>query len=168
MYVSKRLLPVVLVAGLAGCSGASVGPAHRSSAAMQPVTGKAKAGAGPAAAHFYALYTASQFAASWQLLTPATRRLVPVSVWVAVHNACATGAARTTRAIKTVTVFGNAAIVTTTSGQGKGSGSEDLFSYIDGRWDYSPGYLGVYQHKSVTADVAAAKAEGLCTGRRAF
>jgi hypothetical protein len=178
MYFGKRLFAMVLVVGLVGC-GTTVadnptrtipagGATHRSTAPIPPVTTTAKAGAGPAAERFYALYAASEFTASWQLLTPTTRQLVPSSVWAAVHNACVADGAKGTRVIKAITIFGNAAIVTTAMGQSKDRTAEDVFSYIDGHWDYSPEFLNVYQHKSVTADVAAARAKGLCAGWRAF
>ncbi len=71
-----------------------------------------RAGARAAAAQFYGLYFASQYAASWDLLTPAAKHQVPRGVWVNVHDGCPSASAGKARVIKFVTVFGNAAIVT--------------------------------------------------------
>lgn len=128
-----------------------------------------KEGARAAAAHFYRLYFAGRFTASWNLLTPAVKRQVPRDLWVRVHNRCPVADGRSARVITAVTVFGNAAIVTeriqgTATGRGM---AEDVFSFSGGRWGYSPSNLGIYQHHSVRADVAAAKAAGLCGGGKA-
>ena len=45
---------------------------------------------------------------------------------------------------------------------------EDVFNYTGGRWRYSPQAPGIYRHGSVTADIAAAKAAGLCTSPKVF
>jgi hypothetical protein len=177
-------LPTGLAAGLAaaglaclaGCGGGAPGapaavstPRPTITASSVPAASPAmKAGARAAAARFYRLYEASQFAASWDLLAPAARRQVSRRAWVAVHRACPGSAGGRTRTIRSVTVFGNAAIVTETAGD-TGSGTiEDVFNYVDGSWRYSPGDLGIYRHKSVTADVAAAKAAGLCASPKIY
>ena len=129
-----------------------------------------KAGARAAAAQFYGLYSASQFAAFWNLLAPATKRQVPRRVWVSVHEACPSAGAGKHRTIKAVTVFGNAAIVTeAVAGVPSQLGTaEDVFSYANGHWSYSPQDLSIYLHGSVTADIAAAKAAGFCTSWKLF
>ena len=74
------------------------------------------------------------------------------------------------RVIKALTVFGDAAIVTeaVTGAPSEPGTAEDVFGYADGRWSYSPQDLSIYHHGSVTADVAAAKAAGLCTSWKIF
>jgi hypothetical protein len=42
-----------------------------------------------------------------------------------------------------------------------------VFNYSHDHWGYSPSNLGIYQHRSVAADVAAARAAGLCTAGKA-
>ena len=69
-----------------------------------------------------------------------------------------------------MTVFGTVAIVAermpgTRPGRGKG---EDVFAYANGNWRYSPSDLSIYQHGSVAADIAAAKAAGLCASWKGF
>jgi hypothetical protein len=129
-----------------------------------------RAGARAAAVQFYGLYTATRFADSWDLLAPAAKREIPKSVWVSVHNACPSAGAGAPRAIRAVTVFGSAAIVTAViaGAQSKQGPAQDVFNYINGQWRYSPEDLSTYRHGSVAADVAAAKSAGLCAGWKSF
>jgi hypothetical protein len=115
------------------------------------------------------LYSADQFSAAWGLLSPTAQQAVPRAIWISVHNGCPSAGARTARVIKSVLVFGNAAIVTETiAGTGSRLGkAEDAFSYINGRWAYTPNNLSVYHHGSVAADIASAETLGYCTGRTA-
>lgn len=179
------------VAAVAGCAAAAAGPGPSprapaapqasghaassgkgaSSAALAPsITPRAEAAIRPAAAHFYAVLLGREFATSWELLAPAVRKQIPLRVWTGVHEACPTADAGKPRIIKTVTVFGDAAIVTSavTGAPAKAGLSEDVFNYADGRWWYSPEDLGIYEHGSVAADVAAAKSAGLCAGWKSF
>jgi hypothetical protein len=176
----------VTALALASCSGSAPAPApftgapptsaSSSPAATEPVatrTGPAeretKAGARGAAAKFYRLYSASQFAASWDLLSPAAQRTVSRAIWVSVHAGCPPVGAGTRRVIKSVLVFGNAAIVTETlaGASSRLSSAHDVFSYVDGYWGFMPNDLGIYHHSSVAADIAAAKEQGLCSGQNA-
>ena len=129
-----------------------------------------RAGARVAAARFYRLYSARQFAGFWHLLSPATKRQVPRHVWVKVHEACTSAGAAESRVIESVTAFGNAAIITEAiaGALAKPDKAEDVFDYAHGRWSYSPGNLSIYYHGSVAADIAAAKAAGFCDGWKIF
>jgi hypothetical protein len=175
----------LLATGLTGCTGSgpaqapypgsapaaagttSAFPAASESTQAQagPAEPETKAGARAAAARFYRLYSSGQFAASWVLLSPTTQRAVPRGLWVSVHERCPTPGAGAGRVIKSVLVFGNAAIVTgAVSGAGSRLGrSHDVFNYTDGHWGYTPNDLNIYHHGSVAADIAAAKAQGFCT-----
>jgi hypothetical protein len=171
---------------LAGCTGSAPSPApytgaasHSASsspAATEPIamqTGPAepetKAGARRAAANFYRHYSANQFAAAWDLLSPAAQRAVSRAVWVSVQAGCPSAGAGTARVIKSVLVFGNAAIVTETmaGASSRLNSAHDVFSYVDGHWGFMPNDLGIYHHGSVAADIAAAKQQGLCSGQNA-
>jgi hypothetical protein len=178
----------LLAVGMAGCTSSAPASARSpksavdsaSSAPNAPAASEsAVALAGPAepetkdgvhasAATFYRLYSTGQFAASWELLSPAAQRDIPRTTWVSVHNACPPAGIGASRIVKSVLVFGSAAIVTETiagadSRLGK---AEDVFNYAHGHWGYMPNDIGVYHHGSVHADVAAAKALGFCTGRK--
>jgi hypothetical protein len=174
------------VAALVGCSGSSsapapypgstsAGPSSAAPAMTEPITAQTgpaepetRAGVRAAAAHFYRLYSTSQFAASWDLLAPTAQRAIPEAVWVSVHDGCLPASASEPRVIKSVIVFGSAAIVTETiAGASKRGKAEDVFNYFDGHWGYSPNDLSIYGHGSVAADVAAAKSAGFCTSRKA-
>jgi hypothetical protein len=174
-------VPAVCVVCLAGCSSGSqpsiAGRAADSPRAVTsfappaaPASPRMRAGARAAAAQFYGLYSASQFAASWNLLGAGTKREVPEHIWVSVHDACPSAGARKPRTIKAVTVFGDAAIVTEAIAAtgSKPDTTEDVFSYTDGHWSYSPVNPSIYQHGSVSADIAAAKAAGLCASWKVF
>ena len=82
-------------------------------------------------------------------------------------SGCLSDNAETSGAIKSVTVFGNAAIVTEaiTGATSTHHTVESVFNYAHGRWGYSPGDISIYHHGSVAADIAAAKAAGFCAGR---
>jgi hypothetical protein len=172
--------------GVAGCSATASGPATSGPTAGSPPVSpasatprarpaslpgaKTKAGARAAAARFDRLQVASQYAASWDLLTPTARRLVPRDVWVGVHEGCPAARPAGHRTLGRVTVFGTVAIVAeripgTRPGRGKG---ENVFAYANGNWGYSPNDLSIYQHGSVAADIAAAKAAGLCASWKGF
>jgi hypothetical protein len=91
-------------------------------------------------------------------------------VWVGVHEGCHAAHTAGHRILGRVTVFGTVAIVGeripgTRPGRGKG---ENVFAYANGNWAYSPNDLSIYQHGSVAADVAAAKAAGLCASWKGF
>jgi hypothetical protein len=87
---------------------------------------------------------------------------------VSVHDACPSAEAAKPRTIEAVTVFGNAAIVTETIAEASPGTAEDVFSYVDGHWSYSPEDRSIYHHASVAADVAAAKAARLCASWKIF
>ena len=81
--------------------------------------------------------------------------------WVKCITAARWRCGGTARVIKAVTVFGNAAIVTERSPEvSQRTTVEAVFNYFNGRWAYSPSNIGIYQHGSVSADIAAARAAG--------
>jgi len=183
MRLWKGLAAGVVAVGLAGCSAGgssqpfATGPAATvprvvtsTAPAAAPASPQMRAGARAAAARSYRLYSASQFAAFWNLLSLAAKRQVPRHVWVKVHEACTSPGAAEYRTIKSVTAFGNAAIITeaVAGAPAKPGSAEDVFNYARGHWSYSPSDLSIYHHGSVAADVAAAKAAGFCTGWKIF
>ena len=184
MRLLKGLTVGIVAAGVAGCSagGSSepssiAGPLTTAPRAVTstappaaPVSPHTRAGARAAAAQFYSLYSASQFAAFWNLLSPATKHQVSRRVWVSVHHACPAAGAGKSRIIEAVTVFGSAAIVTEAVARAasKPGRAEDVFNRAHGHWSYSLQDLSIYHHGSVAADIAAAKAAGFCTGWKIF
>ena len=119
-----------------------------------------------AAAEFYELYFARKFELSWDLLAAEARHHISRSTWVKVHNSCLPSNAGTTATIKSVTVFGDTAIVTeTVKTASRQREIETVFNFANGSWGYSPGDLSIYQHGSVARDIAAAKAAGFCSGQ---
>jgi hypothetical protein len=172
MRLPMGLVAGLMAAGLAGCSTAPGGPAAsplRTTHAATPTPAvpagprepRTRSGARAAAMYFYGLYQANQFAAAWSLLDPSAQRRVPQKLWVQVHAACeGTGA----RAIRAVTIFGDAAIITQSpaGAHSRRRTGRDIFDYAAGRWAYSPSDLSIYEHGSAAADIAAAKEAGLC------
>jgi hypothetical protein len=178
MRLLRGIAVGLMAAGLAGCSGGGT-PQPSAAGGMTGVitsTAPPAASASPqmrakaraAAVQFYGLYSASQFAAFWNLLSAGTKRQIPRHVWISVHNACPSAGAGKSRIIKAVTVFGNAAIITEAIAGASPATAEDVFSYVNGHWSYSPADPSIYDHGSVRADVAAAKAAGFCTGWKIF
>ena len=180
MRYPRSLLASLAVAGLAslaGCSGGggaaapsvSTTPKVIATASSVPsASAGQKASARAAAKRFYGLYAASSYATLWSQLAPAVRREVSKKAWIGVHEACSAAVAGKPRTITAVTVFGNAAVVAETVAGAKPGAVEDVFNYTSGRWRYSPQAPSIYRHRSVAADIAAAKAAGLCTSSKVF
>lgn len=181
VYLRKALLLGVAAVGLVGCTNSvstSSLPSQSPStvkftgppaAKATPIPKATTSGARVAAVQFDNIFFASKFAASWDLLSADVKRAIPEQVWVRVHDGCQSAQTNVTRVIKSVTVFGDAAIVTeTVTAQSKRSTGEDVFNYADGRWGYSPENLSIYHRGSVSADIAAARAAGFCSGQQPF
>jgi len=85
---------------------------------------------------------------------------------VAVHDACPSAAAGLAFQIKNVTVTGSTAVVTyTLAGAASALGSATTaLTYSQGNWWLVEPEPGIYEHGSVKADIAAAKAQGNCSG----
>ena len=179
------LLASLAAVGLVGCSSSAPGssapgiaanPAPAGTAGDQalaapagPAEPKTRAGARAALVRYERLYVAGRFAATWDLLTPAVKREVSRDLWVGVHNSCPSAKAGKAR-IRAVTIFGDTAIVAEThpGAAVKRGRNAVVLNYADAHWGYSPGDPGIYQHGSVAANVAAAKAAGFCTGWKDF
>jgi hypothetical protein len=177
----NRIASAVIVAGtitgISACSGSpapAASPAATtaaSTAASSAVTPSATpaqpetaAAAKAVALQYLGLYSAGQFATSYPLLTPAAQKAVPESAWVAVHQGCPSVSAGMAYEIKNVTMTGSTAVMTVTlagAASGLASASE-AFIYSGGKWGFSPSDLNLYEHSSVAADIAAAKAAGDC------
>lgn len=153
-----------------GQSPATAAPTGPPAAKATPIPPGAKAGARAAAVQFDRVYAASDFAGSWYLLTPTARRQVSKSVWVRVHNGCRSASTGVTRTIRSVTAFGDAAIVTetiVTAPSGR-STAEYVYNYVGGGWGYSPENMSIYHRGSIAADIAAARSAGFCSSEKAF
>jgi hypothetical protein len=158
----------------AGCSsGTPAAPPSSTTATTAPASATATASAAQpetaaaarsVAEQYFGLYSAGQFAASYQLLAPSAQRAVSEATWVAVHQGCPAQAARLAYNVSKATLTGNTAIVTVSlAGAAASLGSESqALTYSAGRWGLVPSDLSLYKHGSVRADVAAAKAAGYC------
>ena len=171
---THRLTAAILAAGtlaVAACSSSSSssGPAATSAAsslaaspsasAAQPQTAAA---AKSVARQYLGLYAAGQYTTSWALLAPSAQKAVPEAVWMGVHQASPSpGLAYS---VKDVTLADSTAVVTVTlagAASGLASASE-AFTYSGGRWGFAPNDLSLYEHGSVKAYIAPAKAAGDC------
>ncbi len=164
-YRAMAMTAAAVTAGLtvAACSAASPGPA-KSSPQPRPVhTAALREPASVAAvradaADYLSLASAGQFAITYQMLSATARQAITQQAWVAVHQACA----GTSYMIKHLAVAGKTATVTVGLTGGHYGTLTDTFVYAAGSWGVSPGDLSLYQHGSVSADAAAAKAQGSC------
>jgi hypothetical protein len=156
--------------GTTGPAPASSGTTRPASAQASPLPSGAIASARAAARQFDNAYFASKYAASWNLLSPKVKRQVPENVWATVHKSCPAATSGVTREIKAVIVFGTTAIVTETVRRANSSQNtvENVFYYASGHWGYEPVNPGIYHGRSISADIAAAKAAGLCVGWKTF
>jgi hypothetical protein len=138
---------------------AIAGPARPGTAkTRQPETA---AGAIAVARQYFDLYSASQFAASWELLAPSARRAVSRATWVAVHEGCPpqSGLAYD---VKTASLTGRTAVVRLSVKGDAGIVVSEALTYSAGHWGFVPDDLSLFENGSVKADIAAAKAEGFC------
>lgn len=179
-YFAGLVLGLFGLACLAGCSGGGVptaGPVP-STSLVNPAPGPpppaadpaVRAAARPAVIRFYAAISAARFKDSWQMLAPAAKHEISLRVWQDVHLACKPGRTVKPPVIKAVTTFGNAAIVTAiaTDASSRLHTTRDVFNFADDRWGYQPAEIGIYSHGSISADLAAAKRDGLCNGWKSF
>jgi hypothetical protein len=174
-------------AGLTGCStgGAPAPPfpgtpatgissvaapraATSTAPAVAPASPLQRNQAKTAAAQALGLYAAGQFTAFWKLFSPATKHRISSDAWESVHEACPSAGDGGPVTVKDVTVFGTAAIVTEAVTGASPHTTEVVFNYVNGKWSYTPDDLSVYDHGSAAADIAAAKAAGLCGGWKIF
>jgi hypothetical protein len=129
--------------------------------AQQPRTA---AGARAAARTFFNVYATSQWAAAYQLLSPAAQHAVSEATWAKAQQGCPNQGVEMAGTIKSVTLAGNTAMVRATPPPG-GAGwvfTVQEFTYSEGRWGYSPYSLDIYRGHIVSQIVAALKAEGYC------
>ena len=167
----RPIAAAALIAGgltaTACSSSGGAAPAGTAAAAPTPsAQPETAAGAKAAAQRYFGLYAAQQYPAAWGLLAPAVQRAVPEATWAAVHAECPPADPGAAYDVKNVIVTGNTAVATVTLAgamSALASGSE-AFTYAGGRWEYVPAEtdLGVYEHGSVAADLAAARAKGYC------
>jgi hypothetical protein len=164
-YRAMAMTAAAVTAGLtvAACSAASPGPAKSSpqphpvhTAALNEPTSVAAVRAD--AADYLSLASAGQFAITYQMLSASARQTITQQAWVAVHQACA----GTSYQIKHLAVAGKTATVTVGLTGGHHGTLTETFVYAAGSWGVSPGDLSLYQHGSVPADAAVAKAQGSC------
>jgi hypothetical protein len=169
------IVPAVVAAGLAlaACSAASSGnsagaPATAHSAApgahaSAPVEPQTTAAVRSDADDYLSLYTAGQFAIIYQMLSAPVRQAIKEQAWVAVHRGCPGATAGMSYKIRHVAVTGSTAVVLVAlTGAAKPENATETLVYANGHWGFSPRDLALYQHGSVSADVAAAKAAGGC------
>jgi hypothetical protein len=164
-YRAMAMTAAAVTAGLtlAACSAASPSPAKSTRQPhpvhTAPLSEPATVAAVRAdAADYLSLDSAGQYAITYQMLSATARQAVTQQAWVAVHQTCA----GTSYQIKHLTVAGKTATVSVgLTGGHRGTLTETLV-YVAGSWGVSPGDLSLYQHGSVSADVAAAKAQGAC------
>jgi hypothetical protein len=128
--------------------------------------GRRVAAASAVARQYLGLYSAGQFAIAYGLLAPSAQRAVSQATWAAVHQGCPSQAAGLAYDVKDATLTGNTAVVTVTlAGAASSLASEsESLTYSGGRWGFVPNDLSLYEHGSVKADLAAAKAGGYCAG----
>jgi len=174
-FQAMAVVPAAVAAGLtlAACSPASSGssappsPAAHSVSpgahASTPVEPQTAAAVRADADDYLTLYTARQFGIIYQMLSIPARQAISQQAWVAVHRGCPGVARGLAYKIRHIAVTGRTAVVTValTGGAQPVSATETLV-YANGHWGFSPRDLRLYQHGSVSADVAAAKAAGGC------
>lgn len=171
-------LAAAIVIAAAACSNGSLTTSAGMATAVARTPASAKATPSPAqpetaaaarsvAEQYSGLYSASQFTTAYGLLAPSVQRAVSETTWVAVHQGCPAQSAGLAYNVGQATLTGNTAIVAVSlAGVAASLGSEsEALAYSAGRWGLVPNDLSLYEHGSVKADIAAAKAAGYCADR---
>jgi hypothetical protein len=129
--------------------------------AQQP---KTAAGARAAARAFFNLYATSQWAAAYQLISPAAQHAASEATWAKAQHGCPNQGAALAHTITSVTLAGNTAMVHATPAPGTAGwiSTGQKFTYSEGRWRWSPGGLAIYRGRTVGQIVAALKFSGYC------
>ena len=146
-YQASAMAAAAAAAGLTlvACSsggGAAAGPsasAARASARPLAATGEPQtvAAVRSDADDYLSLYSAGQYAITYQMLSAAARQAIAEQAWVAVHKGCP-GAGRAYQ-IAHVVVTGKTAVVTASlPGSGKQGSQAETFVYANGHWAFSP------------------------------
>jgi hypothetical protein len=174
LYAGIALVAGIAIGGAAGYAlhGSTPATASTGNAAAAattpttPATPDTAAAAKSAAAAFFALYSAGQWQATWQRLAPADQKIAPEKLYVDLHDACPSQAAGLAYKIESVTLSGKAAVVTYTipvveKEFGSATIAED-WTASGWRQEFTSGLASDYQHGSLKADLAAAKAAGEC------
>jgi hypothetical protein len=174
LYAGIALVVGIVIGGVAGyvlhsspaAANAGSATAGATATGSAPVAPDTSAAAKSAAAQFFALYSAGQWAPAWQYLTAADKAEAPLSVYTAVHQGCPSEAAGLAYAIKEVTMAGKTAVITySLSGVAAAIGSGTMAeTWTAAGWTVNPDDMSIYSHGSAAADIAAAKAKGSCAG----
>lgn len=171
MSCPRNILAVAVLAvawPLAACSvssapGTGAAPAVSSAGPAQPDTAAA---AKTAAQEFMALYSAGQWSAAWQYLTPADKAKIPESLYTAFHDGCPSKSAGLAYEIQDVTLAGPTAVITYTIPVLAKLGSATMaMAWVPAGWGVSldASALKDYTHGSAKADIASARKTGECS-----
>ena len=151
-------------APMSASSPGSAAAATPASSPAQPVT---KAAARSAAASFFALYSASQWAAAYALIWPSAKRVVTEATWARVHQRCPAAAAGLAYDIKGITLAGDTAVVRygLSGALSRLGTAEQVFNYSHGQWWFKPSAsdLATYRGHTAAQAVARMKAAGDCS-----
>jgi len=147
--------------------GSVVPAATTEAATAAPAQTDTAAAAKGAAQRFLTLYSAGQWDAAWQYLSPADKAKVPEKLFAAFHDGCPAEAAGMAYEIQGVTLAGKTAVVTyTIPAFAKTAGSATMpLAWVPAAWgvELASSSLNAYSHGSAAADVKAAKAAGECS-----
>jgi len=110
------------------------------------------------------LYATSQWAATYQLLSPAAQHAVSEATWAKAQRGCPNQGVQLAGTIRSVTLTGNTAVVRATPLPGKAGwvSTDQVFTYSEGRWGYRPYDLDIYRGHTIGQIVAALKDRGFC------
>jgi hypothetical protein len=168
---SLAVLAALMIVMVAACSSPPAAPAHHiharpavAAVSAQPDT---PAGAEAAAQATFELYSAGQYAAVYQLLSPPVRAEVSAATWTAVHQACPPGASGLTYQVTDPQLVpGSSTAVVKVSLPGMGSSllsETTTFDYVAGRWLWAPATTDENGYSGTAAQIVAyMKGKGLC------
>jgi len=122
------------------------------------------AAARSAATSYFDLYAAGQYAAAYELLSPAAQKVIKERVWVRVHQECRGTPGLAYKVTRPVLAGSIAVVNVSLAGAASSLGSEEQsFAYRGGRWLYVPSDLSLYRHRTVPEILAGLKAQGVCS-----
>jgi len=116
------------------------------------------------ATQYLALYSAGQWAAAYQYITPGLDKNITEEVWVGAHDACKNPSAGPTYLVSHgLQPVGNVAFSVSPAAAASALGTKLIYMmYVGGQWYYDPTNGWIYFGHSVSHAIAKAKGQGLC------
>ncbi len=125
---------------------------------------KTAAAAKSAATLFLDLYSADQYSAAYEMLSPNAKKFITERTWARVHQACKGTSGLSYTVTQPVLTGNNAVVSVSLAGTESDLGSDqESLIYRGNRWYFVPPDLSLYKHHSAAQVLSELKSLGECT-----